>query len=92
MVPGRVFQPANKHPRIWRSTCSWIRVVDLTKANQLLKYLPEAVPTLNSMLTCANKMRKKTISCCTQLEKTKTTDKYETHYRGKEAICIEQCW
>ena len=30
------------------STCSWRRVVDLLKANQLLKYIPEAVSTLKS--------------------------------------------
>ena len=48
VAPGRVFQPATKHPRIWRSMFSWRRVVELPEANQLLKYIPEAVPTLNS--------------------------------------------
>ena len=51
VTPGRVFQPATELPGIWRSTCSWRGVVDLPEATQLLKYLPEAVPTLNP---CAN--------------------------------------
>ena len=38
------------------------------------------------MLTWANTIRKNTISCCIQLEKTKTT----IHYRGKEAIYIKR--
>ena len=46
--PGREFHPAPKPPKMWRLTCSWRRVVDLQEASQLLKYIPEAVPTLNS--------------------------------------------
>ena len=42
------FQHATKPPRIWRSTCSWRRVFNLPEANQLLKYMPEAVPALNA--------------------------------------------
>ena len=45
---GRVFQPTTKPPGIWRFTYSWRRVVDLPESNQLLKYIPEAAPTLNS--------------------------------------------
>ena len=83
-----MFQLATKTPVIWSSTCSWSRVVDLPKANQLLKYKPEAVSTLNSYANMCKQVRRNTISCCAQLEKTKTTNKYKTHNRGKEAIYI----
>ena len=48
---GKVFQPAAKPPGYWRPKCSWRGVVNLPEANQLLKIIPEAVPTLNP---CAN--------------------------------------
>ena len=65
---------------------SWRGVVDLLEANQLLKYIPEAVLTLNSCANMYKQVRRRTISCCAQLEKTKTTHKYKTHNRGKDAI------
>ena len=48
---GKVFQPAAKPPGYWRPTCSLRGVVNLPEANQLLKIIPEAVPTIN---LCAN--------------------------------------
>ena len=82
ITPGRVFQPTTKTPGIWSSTCSWRRVVDLPKANQLLKYITEAVPTLKLY---ANMCKQYAQEYYLQLEKTNTTYEYETHYRGKEA-------
>ena len=38
----------------WRPMCSWKGVVDLPEANQLLKYRPEAGPTLNSYANLCN--------------------------------------
>ena len=69
VTPGRVFQPATKTPGIWSSMCSWRRVVDLPKANQLLKYKPEAVATLNSYANMCKQVCRNTISCCAQVEK-----------------------
>ena len=92
VTPGRVFPPTTKLPRIWRSMCSWRRVVDLPEANQLLKYIPEAVTTPNSMLRCTNKMPKNNIFFCAQLEKTKTTLVSTRHTRGKEPINIKRGW
>ena len=75
---------------------SWRGVVNLPEANQLLKIIPEAVPTLNP---CANMCQydvcKNTISCWRIIRKNKddlakTINKYETH-RGKEAIYIKWC-
>ena len=40
------------------------------------------------MLTCADWMRKNTVSCCALLEKTKMNYKYETYYRGKEELYV----
>ena len=56
----------------------------MPEANQLLKYIPEAVPTLNSY---ANMCRNDVQEYCFLLfrfKKTKTTYKYETHYRAKK--------
>ena len=47
---------------------SWRGAVDLPETNQLLKFIPEAVPTLNS---CVHMMRKYTISCLHTIRKNK---------------------
>ena len=67
---------------------SWRGVVDLPETDPLLKNIPEAVPTLNSNAVMCKQVRRNTISCYEQVEKTKTTNKYKTHNRGKEAIYI----
>ena len=56
--------------------------MDLPEANLLLKYIPEAVPTINSY----DNMCKNTISCLRTIRKNKddlanTTYKYETQDR-----------
>ena len=63
---------------------SWIRAVNLPEANQLLKFIPEVVPTLNS---CAHMMRKNTIFCFRTIITNKddlanTSYKYKTQYVG----------
>ena len=60
----------------------------MPEANQLLKFIPEAVPTLNS---CAHMMRKNTISCLRTIRKNKddlvnTNYKYKTQYRGNNGV------
>ena len=55
----------------------------LERSSGLLKYKPEAVPTLNS---CMHMMRKNAISCLRTIRKNKddltnTTYKYKTQYR-----------
>ena len=51
-----------------KNKSSWIGAVDLPEANQLLKFIPEVVPTLNS---CAHMLRKNTISCLQTIRKNK---------------------
>ena len=85
VTPCRVFQPATKPPGIWWSTCSWRRVVDLPSTTEAYN---GSCTYSNHMLTCADTMRKNTVSFCAQLEKTKTNYKYKTHYRGKAAIYL----
>ena len=48
---------------------SWRGVVGLPEAFLLLKYIPEAVPTLNSYADMCKQVRRNTISCCAQVEK-----------------------
>ena len=47
---------------------SWRGAVDLAEANQLLKFILEAVPTLNK---CAHMMHNNTISCLRTIRKNK---------------------
>ena len=59
----------------------------MPKANQLLKYIPEAVPTLNSNDNICIHDAKNTISCRHTIITNKddlanSTFKYETQYRG----------
>ena len=63
-------------------------VLDLQEAHQLQKYLWEAVSTLNSFANMCKHDAQDAVSCCAQFKKKKMTDKYEMHYRGKEAIFI----
>ena len=63
------------------------RVVDLQEADQLLKYIPESVPTLNSYANmCKHDAQEYYFPLCTIRRRKKTNYKFETHYRGKEAI------
>ena len=61
----------------------------MLEANQLLKYLPEAFPTLKAYLNvCKQDVQECYILLCKIKREKKTTYKYETNYRGKEAIYI----
>ena len=62
------------------------RVVDLVEANQLLKYIPEAVPTLNSYANMCRQDAQEYYFLLRTIRKTKTTYNYETDSLGKESI------
>ena len=61
---------------------SWRGVVDLPAANQLLKYITEAVPTLNSYANMCKHDTQEYYFLLRTIRQKKTTYKYETHYRA----------
>ena len=85
VTPGRVFKPATKLPRIRKFTCTLRRVVDLPESNQLLNYIQEAVPTLNSCAIMCKHDEQEYYFLLHTIRKNKDNYKYKTHYRSKEA-------
>ena len=63
-------------------------VVDLPEENQLLKYIPEAVHTLNSYANMCKYDAQEYYFLLHTIRKSKTTYKHKTHYKGKKATVL----